>query len=224
VKGIGQGFLNIVNALQDTVVGTANLPATGVNAIAAMEEAVGILPEGSVRAPYIPSPDWSRGALTEESDLGHGTSKFLGGAGVEALTGAFVAKLTGLSRWLKGADKLDEVADGAKAGQSAGFAKGGGEVAPRIPTKATDTLDQIRKTGQAPKGFKGGRAFKNDGRAGGQVLPQVDPKGSPITYKEFDVNPYQKGVNRGAERLVVGSDGRSYFTGDHYGTFTEILP
>ncbi len=45
---------------------------------------------------------------------------------------------------------------------------------------------------------------------------------NPITYKEYDVNPYQKGVNRGAERLVRGSDGRSYYTNDHYETFTLI--
>jgi RHS repeat-associated protein len=98
--------------------------------------------------------------------------------------------------------------------------------APRgnVPTKATDTLDHVRKTGQAPSGYQGGRTFGNDGRGGGQVLSKTDANGNPITYWEFDVNPYQRGVNRGAERLVVGSDGRAYFTSDHYQTFTEILP
>jgi guanyl-specific ribonuclease Sa len=62
----------------------------------------------------------------------------------------------------------------------------------------------------------------NDGRGGGQVLPKTDAAGKPITYREWDVNPYQKGVNRGAERVVTGSDGKSYYTNDHYGTFTPI--
>ncbi|MCV4714119.1 hypothetical protein OFC05_29060, partial [Escherichia coli] len=67
---------------------------------------------------------------------------------------------------------------------------------------------------------------KNDGRGGGQVLPKTDSAGNPIKYKEYDVNPYQKGVNRGAERLVRGtSDGKTYHTyysNDHYRTFVKI--
>jgi guanyl-specific ribonuclease Sa len=62
----------------------------------------------------------------------------------------------------------------------------------------------------------------NDGRGGGQVLPRFDPKGNPITYREYDVNPYTPGVNRGAERIVIGSDGSKYYTGDHYRTFVRF--
>jgi len=29
-------------------------------------------------------------------------------------------------------------------------------------------------------------------------------------------------VNRGAERIVTGSDGRAWYTGDHYQHFTEM--
>ena len=101
-------------------------------------------------------------------------------------------------------------------------ASGGAVVAKGIPSKATDTLAHIKKTGNAPPGYKGGRTFKNDGRGGGQQLSQKDASGNPISYKEYDVNPYQKGVNRGAERLVHGSDGKSYYTNDHYKTFTPI--
>ncbi len=54
------------------------------------------------------------------------------------------------------------------------------------------------------------------------MLPAADGAGNPIQYREFDVNPYVKGVNRGAERIVVGSDGKAYFTDDHYSTFTTI--
>jgi guanyl-specific ribonuclease Sa len=69
---------------------------------------------------------------------------------------------------------------------------------------------------------KGGGAFDNDGRGGGQVLPKKDANGKPITYKEYDVNPTAAGKTRDAERMVVGSDGRTYHTSDHYKTFTEI--
>jgi guanyl-specific ribonuclease Sa len=91
-----------------------------------------------------------------------------------------------------------------------------------IPQKALDTLDTVKKTGAAPAGYQGGRTFLNDGRGGGQVLPATAPDGSPITYTEYDVNPYTRGVNRGAERVVVGSDGKAYYTNDHYTTFTEV--
>ncbi len=91
-----------------------------------------------------------------------------------------------------------------------------------VPSKANDTLEQIKKTGNAPPGYKGGRTFNNDSRGGGQQLPQEDLSGNPIAYKEYDVNPYQRGVNRGAERLVRGSDGSTYYTNDHYQSFTQI--
>lgn len=43
-----------------------------------------------------------------------------------------------------------------------------------------------------------------------------------ITYREWDVNPKIKGVDRGEERLVTGSDGSAYYTADHYQTFIHI--
>jgi guanyl-specific ribonuclease Sa len=76
--------------------------------------------------------------------------------------------------------------------------------------------------GAARSGYKGGSHFANDGRAGGQILPTHDSNNLAITYKEYDVNPYQKGFNRGTQRVVIGSDGKSYYTSDHYKTFTEI--
>lgn len=88
--------------------------------------------------------------------------------------------------------------------------------------KFSDTLKIIKNTGKAPAGFKGGSNFINDGRAGGQVLPKTDAAGNSVTYKKWDVNPYQKGVNRGAERIVTGSDGQFYYTTDHYKTFTPM--
>ncbi len=54
------------------------------------------------------------------------------------------------------------------------------------------------------------------------MLPETTSSGNPITYKEYDVNPRVEGVNRGTERVVIGSDGRAYYTNDHYQTFKEI--
>ncbi len=65
---------------------------------------------------------------------------------------------------------------------------------------------------------KGGRKFENRE----DKLPKTDPDGNPIDYREWDINPRQPGVNRGAERLVTGSDGSRYVTVDHYGTFTPL--
>jgi len=70
---------------------------------------------------------------------------------------------------------------------------------------------------------EGGKIFKNDGREGGQTLPKKDSKGNTIEYREYDINPApQHGSTRGSERMVVGSDGKTYYTRDHYKTFTEF--
>jgi guanyl-specific ribonuclease Sa len=66
--------------------------------------------------------------------------------------------------------------------------------------------------------FVGGDTFKNLGTP----LPAQSSNGTPITYQEYDVNPYQPGVNRGGERIVVGSDGSKYYTDDHYSTFKKV--
>lgn len=34
--------------------------------------------------------------------------------------------------------------------------------------------------------------------------------------------PPQNGATRGNERMVVGSDGKAYYTRDHYKTFEEF--
>ena len=97
--GLGQGVVNIVNGVQDTVVGILNLPAMGINAIARAEEKAGILnPNDPLRVPYIPSPDWSRGLITDEAGTPgswtdtHGWSKFFGATGVELIAGTWAAK------------------------------------------------------------------------------------------------------------------------------------
>ena len=72
--------------------------------------------------------------------------------------------------------------------------------------------DYVAKNGRAPQGYVGGTVFQN--REG--LLPQG------TAYKEYDVNPKVSGQNRGAERIVIGSDGSRYYTGDHYASFTKF--
>jgi RHS repeat-associated protein len=94
-----------------------------------------------------------------------------------------------------------------------------------IPEAAKTVVEYAKNNkGGAQPGFKGGRKFANDGRDGGQVLQSKDSNGNPITYKEYDINPKVEGKNRGTERVVIGSDNKSYYTDDHYKTFKEIKP
>lgn len=105
--GLGQGAVNIVNGVQDTVIGVANIPAAAVNGIAWTEEQLGILDgDDPIRVPYIPSPDWSKDLIVEEDDFSHGVSKFSGAAGVEILTGVWIAKI---AKFPKVANLLDNL-------------------------------------------------------------------------------------------------------------------
>ena len=89
------------------------------------------------------------------------------------------------------------------------------------PGDPKSVLLYIRSKGVPPKGYKGGRKFDNDGRGGGQKLPTYDSSGNRINYREYDINPYAKG-ERGINRLVIGTDGKAWYTQDHYMTFSSI--
>jgi guanyl-specific ribonuclease Sa len=87
-----------------------------------------------------------------------------------------------------------------------------------IPAHARETLAYIRQHGFAPPGYVGGRVFGNyEG-----LLPRYDSHRKRIEYREWDVRPKAEGRNRGAERLVTGSDGRAWYSGDHYRSFLEV--
>lgn len=90
--------------------------------------------------------------------------------------------------------------------------------APSVPADARQVLAYIRAHHEAPPGYEGGRRFGNYERA----LPQADAGGRRIQYQEWDVHPHREHVNRGAERLITGSDGRAWYTSDHYAHFTEM--
>ena len=87
-----------------------------------------------------------------------------------------------------------------------------------IPQKAILVLQYIKQHQSAPEGYEGGRHFGNFEHN----LPQFDASGRKINYQEWDINPKENGRNRGAQRIVTGSDGRAWYTPDHYSTFIEM--
>lgn len=101
---------------------------------------------------------------------------------------------------------------------SAPRASSAGPEASGVPAQALRVLAHVKAHGQAPPGTEGGRTFGNYERR----LPLQDAQGHPIRYREWDLWPKVRGRNRGPERLVTGSDGRAWYTGDHYRTFTEV--
>lgn len=115
------------------------------------------------------------------------------------------------------------LAPASVSGQAAPVTAGSGvsKVA-GVPDRAYRTLEEIDAgrwpdSANAP-GTKGGIVFRNrEGR-----LPATDAAGEAIEYREWDVNPKQPGRSRDAERIVTGSDGSAWYTGDHYDTFTRM--
>jgi ribonuclease T1 len=87
-----------------------------------------------------------------------------------------------------------------------------------IPQKVYEVLKYIRANNQPMPGYVGGRVFSNRE----ELLPREDNNGKPILYHEWDVNPKIEGQNRGTERIITGSDGRAWYTNDHYQSFKEI--
>ncbi len=94
----------------------------------------------------------------------------------------------------------------------------GTQVQQDIPNKVLDVLQYIKQNGKAMDGYVGGRVFQNRENQ----LPMNDDNGNKINYQEWDVNPKVNGQNRGTQRMVTGSDGRSWYTSDHYRSFTLI--
>jgi dienelactone hydrolase len=93
-----------------------------------------------------------------------------------------------------------------------------GAIPAGVPAKVMAVLKHIDDQGEAPAGYEGGRTFGNFE----SHLSRRDSDGRTVKYREWDVNPLRPGVNRGAERLVTGSDGSAYYSDDHYRTFKKI--
>ncbi|MDA0866333.1 MAG: DUF4157 domain-containing protein, partial [Cyanobacteria bacterium] len=87
---------------------------------------------------------------------------------------------------------------------------------------------KVKKAGDRKRGKHGGREIKEQLIDAGEDATVVNA----LTFMEYDANawdgvPYDevtKTGGRDAERIVVGSDGRVWFTGGHYavGSFEEL--
>ena len=77
---------------------------------------------------------------------------------------------------------------------------------------------------RAQSGYVGGRQFEN--REHRLPLRGDHYDASALSFKEYDVNPKERGQGRDAERVIIAlHDGifyKAYYTADHYKTFTEI--
>jgi ribonuclease T1 len=82
-----------------------------------------------------------------------------------------------------------------------------------IPVYVRDVFAYVIRNGRAPRGYVGDRVWQNRERrlpAGGD-------------YREYDVHPKHRGVNRGPERIIVDrTAGKGWYTADHYRTFIPI--
>jgi len=83
-----------------------------------------------------------------------------------------------------------------------------------LPPEAASTVDLIRAGGPFPYD-RDGIVFEN--REG--LLP--DERSG--YYREYTV-PTPGASDRGARRIIVGSGGELYWTGDHYRSFERISP
>lgn len=82
-----------------------------------------------------------------------------------------------------------------------------------LPPEGVTTLELIRSGGPFPYS-RDGITFQN--REG--LLP-ARPEGF---YREYTV-PTPGSVDRGARRIVAGSDGARFYSDDHYNSFREIV-
>lgn len=87
-----------------------------------------------------------------------------------------------------------------------------------IPDYVYEVYHYVIQHGEAPEGYVGGREFKNREKK----LPNQDEQLHAIRYQEWDVKPKIKGRNRGAERLITGSNSSAYYTRNHYKTFINL--
>jgi len=83
--------------------------------------------------------------------------------------------------------------------------------------KIINIVNQIKaNNGSPPKGYKGGKKYKNEPKEGDQKLPECN------NYKEYDINPRIKGKNRGCERIIIENDDSVWYINNHYHTFIQI--
>ena len=145
----------------------------------------------------------------------------------QLITGLLIGLIAGLlvgRQFFSNTQVLPNTPTVARQDQSSAVQPAGREVSAEaqhkgpIPQKVYAVLKYIRTHNQPMPGYVGGRIFSNRE----ELLPREDNNGKPILYHEWDVNPKIEGQNRGTERIITGSDGRAWYTNDHYQTFREI--
>lgn len=82
-----------------------------------------------------------------------------------------------------------------------------------LPAEATTTYNLIKKGGPFPYPDKDGTVFSN--------RENILPKCASSYYHEYTV-PTPGSSNRGTRRIVTGTGGEYFYTGDHYKTFSVI--
>jgi guanyl-specific ribonuclease Sa len=90
-----------------------------------------------------------------------------------------------------------------------------------LPPDAQQALTEIDQGTPRPN-VRMPKPFANDGRAGTTLLPTQDAAGNPIDYTEHTVNPRPPLGKLDGQRILIGSDGSAWYTGDHFFTFTGI--
>ena len=83
-----------------------------------------------------------------------------------------------------------------------------------LPAEAATVLDEITKGGPFEYPKNDGVVYNN--------FEGVLPKEKAGYYHEYTV-PTPGASNRGTRRVITGSSGELYYTGDHYSTFSRIL-
>jgi hypothetical protein len=78
--------------------------------------------------------------------------------------------------------------------------------------------------GAKQPGYAGNKPYGNNGKLPkDMVLPRKDAAGNPIHYREYDINPTPAPpATRDALRIVIGSDGRTFYTATHYTKFVKF--
>ena len=82
-----------------------------------------------------------------------------------------------------------------------------------LPAQAAQTVALIERGGPFPYPRNDGAVFHNNERA----LPGK----SDGYYREYTV-PTPGSADRGARRIITGSEGEVYYTPDHYGSFLRL--
>jgi guanyl-specific ribonuclease Sa len=166
-------------------------------------------------------------------------AKLAGRAGVKGIQ---TVSKQGAQTAVKVADKADDV---KKVKAAADKADDAAKVKPKragikgvIPDKVKELVEKLKRSEDLPPNHYNskGAAFHNRENR----LPNVDSNGNRITYREYDANPSLPDTGRGPgkvfpgpdgkpyrrvdspERIVKGSDGKIYYTDDHYITFKEV--